>query len=61
VHPSADSPAGCRLESLEMEHPEPARAREMLAKLGLEATLSQGREPRLKATLATPKGRVQLS
>lgn len=60
VHPSEDSPAGCQLQALEMEHPEPEKVKALLAKLGLEAVIKRGRETRLKAKLDTPKGKVEL-
>lgn len=61
VHPSQSSPKGCELQSLEMEHPDPAGLVEMLNKLGLDAKVKQAKSARLTATLQTPKGKVQLS
>lgn len=61
VHPSQDSPKGCRLRSIEMEHPDPAAVSAMLKKLGIEIEVKQAKEARLKATLATPKGELVLS
>lgn len=60
VHPSEDSPKGCKLTVFEMEHAEPDKVRETLQKLGIEAQVKQGQEPLLKATLDTPKGKVEL-
>jgi hypothetical protein len=61
VHPSVDSPAGCRITGLEIAHPAPEQVREMLRHLGIEATVKRGREAALKAVLSTPKGKVVLT
>jgi hypothetical protein len=60
-HPSQDSPRGCDLQSFEMEHPDAAGVIDTLKKLGIEAKVRQTKEARLRATLMTPKGRVELS
>ena len=61
VHPSQDSPRGCRLLSLELEHPDPAAVRKMLGSLGISIEVKQSGSARLKAVLDTPKGKVTLS
>jgi hypothetical protein len=61
AHPSEDSPEGCGLQSLEMEHPEPDRVRKMLRALGVEVTVKRGSKARLRAVLRTPRGMVELS
>jgi len=61
VHPSEDSPRGCSLASFDMEHPEPSRVSEMLGRLGIEAKVSRGQEPRLIAVINTPKGRIEVT
>ncbi len=61
VHPSSDSPKGCRLTTLEFEHPEPQKVSEMLQKLGVEAKVKRGTEARLKAVITSPKGKVELN
>jgi hypothetical protein len=60
VHPSDDSPQGCKLTSLEIEHQEPQKVSEMLKKLGIEARVGRFTEARLKAVIASPKGKVEL-
>jgi hypothetical protein len=60
IHPAKDSPQGCRLLSLEIEHEEPAKVRELLNHLGIEARVKHAPEARLKAALASPKGKVAL-
>jgi glyoxalase-like protein len=60
VHPSTDSPPGCSLFSFDLEHPEPERVRELLAKLGLAANATRGAAAKLRVILETPKGKLQL-
>jgi Glyoxalase-like domain len=57
LHPSEDSPKGCELDTFEIEHPVPLGLSSMLGKLGIEAKVRLGKEPRLVAMLKTPKGR----
>lgn len=61
VHPSQDSPKGCELESFEIEHPDPRGVMNALKSLGIEAKVTQARNARLRATLTTPKGTVELN
>jgi hypothetical protein len=60
LHPSQDSPAGCELRSFAIHHPEPARVRDALKRLGIEAEVKPARSVELVATLATPKGNLEL-
>ena len=59
-HPSQDSPAGCELRSLEIEHPQAAEVKAALAQFGIAATVKPGEAVRLRAALQTPKGEVEL-
>ncbi len=61
LHPSQDSPGGCELQSLGMEHPNPAGVTDTLRKLDIEAQIKRANEARLRAILKTPKGKVELS
>jgi hypothetical protein len=61
VHPSEDSPKGCKLNALEFEHPEPQKVSETLKKLGVDAKVKRGSEARLKAVIASPKGRIEFN
>ena len=61
LHPSQDSPEGCRLQSIELEYPDPVPVRQLLEKLGIGIEVKQAKEARLRATLDTPKGKVVLS
>lgn len=61
VHPSQDSPPGCELEALTIEHHAAPQVREMLRDLGIEVEAKTRKEARLKAVLKTPQGKVELS
>ena len=61
IHPAEDSPKGCELLSIEIEHPESAAVAELLEGLGVEAAVEQGPDTRIIATLRTLKGEVRLS
>ena len=60
LHPSVDAPTGCRLTDLWMTAPNPADLRALAAKLQLDAQIRQSKELRLAATIAGPKGSLQL-
>jgi hypothetical protein len=60
VHPSQDSPAGCRLQSFVLHHPDPERVADVLRTLGLEADVRRSDAVGLTATLDTPRGSVEL-
>ena len=60
AHPSADAPGGCRLSGLQFDHPGPGRLREALAAVGIEGVVQQAPAPAIRATMDTPKGRVEL-
>jgi hypothetical protein len=60
VHPSVDSPAGCRLVSFEIRHPEPGRVREVLQSLRITATVQPGAKPQLLAVIDTVSARLAL-
>jgi len=60
LHPSQDSPVGCRLLSLEFTHPEAAAIAAAMKSLGINAKVGKAPAPAIKATLQTPKGKVEL-
>ena len=60
THPATLLPDGLTLVDLRAEHPEPAAANAALRVLGLPLPVARGAEPSLIATLATPRGRVEL-
>ncbi len=59
-HPSGDSPKGCTLQSVSFRHPKPDQFRSLLAKMGLDATVTRGDRAALSAVLRTPKGAITL-
>ena len=59
AHPSATSPGGCRLTGFSLEDPAPETLREPLRAAGLQVEVREGKEPRLRITLACPKGDVE--
>lgn len=58
VHPSASAPAGCRLQDVTLEHPDPGPLKALFAAAGFNASLREGATARMTLTLACPKGRV---
>ncbi|MBS1789310.1 MAG: VOC family protein [Acidobacteria bacterium] len=60
LHPSQDSPTGCQLLSLEFAHPEAESVSAVMKTLGISANVAKASSPSIKATLKTPKGKVQL-
>jgi Glyoxalase-like domain len=61
MHPSQDSSAGCELQALALEHPEADKLRGTLRDLGVNAEVKQAAAVKLRATLKTSKGSVELS
>jgi hypothetical protein len=61
LHPSQDSPKGLELQSIEMEHPDAANMLKLLHSLGIQARIKQAKDPRLRAWLKTPNGKIELT
>jgi glyoxalase-like protein len=59
AHPSTTSPAGCRLTGFSLEDPAPEPLRKTLQAAGLPVEVREGKKPRLRITLACPKGDVE--
>lgn len=59
-HPSTTATPGLSLVALEIEHPEPARVRELLDLFGVDISVRAASRPSLVATLDSPLGRVEL-
>ena len=59
-HPSTTATPGLSLVALEIKHPEPARARELLDLFGVDLPVRAASRPALVATLDSPLGRVEL-
>jgi len=60
THPAEDSPQGCRLETLTFAHPQPARVRDTLARMGIDAIVDAAPDAALIARLQTPRGELEL-
>src|SRR5947199_1984947 len=58
AHPSATSPAGCRLTGLFLEDPNPAVLRDALRAADVGVEVREGKESRIHLSLACPKGNV---
>ena len=61
THPSADSPPGCTIEALRLEHPDPAAINRFLEAMGLGVRATRGAGARMAALLSTPGGDVELT
>ena len=59
--PAATAPSGCRLLGLQATHPDPPAVCAALRAVGVALPVKQGPEPALRATFATPRGRVELT
>ena len=58
-HPSTTSPAGCRLTGFTLEDPMPDALRKPLQAAGLQVDVRNGEKPRIRMSLACPKGNVE--
>ena len=61
VHPSADAPSGCRLQSFGAASPDPHELSGVFQQLGIEVQVEQGVKPALHAQIAGPRGELTLS
>ena len=59
--PATSAPAGCRLLNLEVQSPEPEAVGPALRALGVPVAVHAADRPGLRATVATPRGTVQLT
>jgi hypothetical protein len=60
AHPSATSPAGCRLTGFALQDPAPDAVRQPLRAAGLQVEVREGKESRIRISLVCPKGNVEL-
>jgi hypothetical protein len=58
AHPSATSPAGCRLTGFSLEDPNPAVLRDALRAADVGVEVREGKESRIHLSLACPQGTV---
>jgi len=61
IHPSADAPAGCRLEHFAVAGPDPGELVKMLQGIGIEVPVERGDKPQLRARIAGPKGNLEVN
>jgi hypothetical protein len=61
THPSADSPAGCTIKELRLEHPDPAAVDRVFEAMGLRVRAAHGARAGITALLSTRKGDFELA
>jgi hypothetical protein len=61
LHPSADAPAGCRLERFAVAGPDLDDLTKIFQRLGIDAPIERGDKPQLRARITGPKGLLELS
>jgi hypothetical protein len=61
VHPSADSPTGCRIVRFEIATPEPEQLSKTVAILGLDVKIVSAKYAQLRATIVGPRGELALT
>jgi hypothetical protein len=61
VHPSVDAPAGCHLEHFAVSGPDLAELSKTFQRLGVEVPIERGEMPQLRARLACPRGKLEVS
>ena len=61
VHPSQDAPQGCRLARFEVAAPDPSEFGSTFSRLGIEVQVVKAARPQLRATVAGPRGELELS
>lgn len=54
AHPSTTSPGGCRLTGFTLQDPAPDALRKPLQAAGLQVEIREGKEPRIRISLACP-------
>jgi len=59
-HPSESTAQGGSLITLRAEHPQPEPIRDVAKRLGLSLQIDRGSQPALVATIASPRGEVEL-
>ncbi len=61
LHPSADAPAGCRLERFVVAGPDLDDLTNIFQRLGIDAPVERGDKLQLRARITGPKGLLELS
>jgi hypothetical protein len=60
-HPSLDSPRGCTIRELRLEHPDAARVNRLFETMGLRVRARRGTRPGITALLSTLRGEMELT
>ena len=60
-HPSEDLNEECKLESIQIFHPNPAKIEALFVQLDIDLPILKADEPRIQVQLATPNGLVTFS
>jgi hypothetical protein len=61
IHPSEDSPAGCRLAKFGLVSPDADSLTELAKFIGIDMPIEKGKAPRLRALFVGPKGQWDIS
>jgi hypothetical protein len=61
VHPAADAPSGCTLESFHLQSPDAPELARACQTLAVEVPVEHGEKPRMLARIASPGGEVELT
>ena len=61
IHPAADAPRGCSLESFRLESPDAPDLARACQSLALEVAVEKGKKLLMRARIAAPRGEVELT
>jgi len=61
LHPSADAPGGCHLERFAIADVDPGELSKVFQKLGIDVPVERGEKPQLRARIAGPKGKFEVT
>lgn len=61
VHPAQDAPLGCALEEFQLQSPQPDELTHSCRSLDVDVMVKAGKRSLIRAVIAGPKGRVELT
>jgi hypothetical protein len=61
IHPAADAPGGCSLESFQLQSPDAKELNRACRAWGIDYPVATAQAPRLLARIASPRGNVELT
>ena len=61
IHPSEDAPKGCRLEHFAVAGPDVGDLQNTFRLLGIEVSIERADKPQLRACIAGPKGKLNVT